>query len=88
MGRIMLGVGILSALAGFGAFALYEVEAISSDTSADFGLVSLGSAVAVAIIGFGVRRRVRLEREAMFVGLATLGAWFLLLVYALSRDTP
>jgi hypothetical protein len=84
----MLGVAILSALSGFGAFALYEAEAISSNTSANFGLVSLGSALAVAVIGFGIRRRVRLAREAMFVGLATLGAWFLLLVYALGRDTP
>ena len=88
MGRIMLGVAILSALSGFSAFALYEAEAISSDTSANFALVSLGATFAIAVIGFGIRRRVPLARESMFVGLATLGAWLLLLVYAFSRDTP
>jgi hypothetical protein len=88
MGRVLVAVGILSALFGLAAEALYAANAISSDTSADLGLVSLGSAAIAAILGFALRRRIRLAREGMFVGLATLGGWFLVLVYALSRDTP
>jgi len=88
MGRIVLGVAIASALLGLGSFALDEADSISPNSSADLGLASLGSAAAAALVGFGMRRRIRLAREAMFVGLATLGGWFLVLVYALGQDTP
>jgi hypothetical protein len=42
MGRVLVAVGILSALFGLAAEALYAANAISSDTSADLGLVSWG----------------------------------------------
>jgi hypothetical protein len=59
--------------AGLASFALYEgLGVITTDTSVHMSLVSLGAAA----------------RDGMFVGLATLGAWFLLLVYALGQDTP
>jgi hypothetical protein len=70
------------------AAALYELDAISSETSAGLGLVSLGAAVASLVAGFPFRPRIRLARDGMFVGLTTLGAWFLILVYALAQDTP
>jgi hypothetical protein len=50
--------------------------------------VSLGATAGAVLLGFALRRRAKLARDGMFVGLATLGAWFLLLVYALGQDTP
>lgn len=88
MGRIILAVAIASALLGLASFALDAMDAITPNTAADLGLASLGSAVAAALMGFALRRRLRLAHEAMFVGLATLGGWFLALMYALSQDTP
>jgi hypothetical protein len=85
MGWVVLAVAIGSGLVGLTGAALYELDAISSDTAADLGLVSLGGALAAVAAGFPLRRRVRLARDGMFVGLATLGAWFLLLVFALSQ---
>ena len=89
MGRILVGAAIVGVAAGLASLGLYEgLAAITSDTSADLGLVSVGAAAGAAIVGFALRRRVRFARDGMFVGLATLGAWFLLLVYALAQDTP
>ena len=89
MGRIVLGLGIAGGAAGLASFALYEwLGVISSNTSADLALVSLGAAAAAVVVGFGLRDRARLARDGMFVGLATFGGWFLLLFYALSQDTP
>jgi hypothetical protein len=89
VGWIVLGVALAGVAAGLASFALYEgLGVITSDTSADMALVSLGGAAAAVMIGFALRRRARLARDGMFVGLATLGGWFLLLVYALSQDTP
>jgi hypothetical protein len=86
MGWVVLVVAIGSGLTGLTGAALYELNAISSDTSADIGLLSLGGALASVAVGFPLRRRVRLARDGMFVGLATLGAWFLVLFYALAQD--
>jgi hypothetical protein len=85
MGWVVLVVAIGSGLTGLTSAALYEPDAISSDTSADIGLLSLGGALASVAVGFPLRR-VRLARDGMFVGLATLGTWFLVLFYALAQD--
>jgi hypothetical protein len=85
MGRIVLVIAIASGLVGLGSAGLYELDAISSDTSAEMGLFSIGAAAAAVVAGFPLRRRGGRARDGMFVGLATLGAWFLLLVYALSQ---
>jgi hypothetical protein len=87
VGRVLLGVGIASWLAGLGVLLL---EAASSDLDKGGNLIvaSLALAVVASALGFLGRRRIRLAREAMVVGLTALGAWFLLLVYALGRDTP
>ena len=89
LGRIVLGLLIVGGAAGLASFALYEgLGVISTDTSVDMSLVSLGAAAGAVLLGFALRRRAGLARDGMFVGLATLGAWFLLLVYALGQDTP
>jgi hypothetical protein len=89
LGRIVLGLAIAGSAAGLASFALYEgLGVITSDTSADMGLVSVGAAAGAVMLGFALRRRADLARDGMFVGLATLGAWFLLVVYALGQDTP
>jgi hypothetical protein len=89
MGRIVLVVAIIGGATGLASFALDEgLGVISLHTSVDMGFVSLGAAATAVIIGFPLRTRLRYARDGMFVGLATLGAWFLLLVYALGQDTP
>jgi hypothetical protein len=89
VGRIVLAVAIAGATAGLASFALYEgLEVISSDTSVDMSLISLGAAATAVVLGFPLRNRLRAARDGMFVGLATIGGWFLLLVYALGQDTP
>ena len=88
MGTVLVGVAILGAVCGVASVVPYEGDAISSDTLAELGVASLYTALAVTLIGFLLRKRVSRARDAMFVALATLGAWFLVLVYALGRDTP
>jgi hypothetical protein len=89
LGRIVLGLAIVGGAAGLASFALYEgLGMITTDTSVDISLVSLGAAAGAVLLGFALRRRAGHARDGMFVGLATLGAWFLLLVYALGQDTP
>jgi hypothetical protein len=89
LGRIVLGLAIVGGAAGLASFALYEgLGVITTDTSVDMSLVSLGATAGAVLLGFALRRRAKLARDGMFVGLATLGAWFLLLVYALGQDTP
>jgi hypothetical protein len=86
MGRIVLGLAIAGSAVGLASLALYfGLGVISPETSVKLILVSLASSAAAVIIGFVLRRRARLAHEGMFVGLATLGAWFLLLVYAFSQ---
>lgn len=89
IGRIVLAVAIVGGAAGLASFALYEwLDVISSDTSVDMSLVSVLAAAAAVILGFALRKRARSARDGMFVGLATLGGWFLLIAYALGQDTP
>lgn len=88
MGRILLSIAIASAIVAIGSYGLYEADAIDADTDADIALGTLAATAAVVVVGFVGRRRIRLAREAMFVGLATLGGWVLLFFYAFSQDTP
>jgi hypothetical protein len=86
LGRIVLGLAIVGGAAGLASFALYEgLGMITTDTSVD---MSLGAAAGAVLLEFALRRRAGHARDGMFVGLATLGAWFQLLVYALGQDTP
>jgi hypothetical protein len=88
MGRVVVAVAILGAVLGVAAVAANEVNAISANTSADIALISLAVTSTAVVAGFAMRRRWRGARDGMYVGLATLGAWFLLLLYALGVDTP
>jgi hypothetical protein len=89
IGRILLGVAIAGATVGVASFALYEwLDVISFDAAFDMGFISMGAAAAVVVLGYPLRNRHRVARDGMFVGLATLGGWFLLFVYALGQDTP
>lgn len=86
MGRIVLGLAIAGGVIGVGGIALSEwLGVISVDTAVDLSFVSVAVSAAAVIFGFVLRRRARLAHEGMFVGLATLGGWFLLLIYGLSQ---
>jgi hypothetical protein len=86
MGRIVLGLAIAGAAVGLAGLALYfGLEVINPGTSVKLTFVSLAASAAAVITGFVLRRRARLAHEGMFFGLATLGAWFLLFVYAFSQ---
>ena len=50
MGRIVLGVAVGNALAGVAGAVLGEVDAVSSDASADIVLVGLAVTAAVAAL--------------------------------------
>lgn len=84
----MLAVAILGAVLGIGFAGLDQIGAVSSNTAANLGLVSLGCAVVATLVGRSIRHRARLANEGMYVGLATLGGWLLLVLYALAQDTP
>lgn len=89
LGRIVFGLAIVGGAAGLASIALSEgLGVITTDTAVDMSLVSIGAAGGAVTLGFALRRRAGLARDGMFVGLATFGAWFLLLVYALGQDTP
>jgi hypothetical protein len=86
MGRIVLGLAIAGAAVGLAGLVLYfGLEVISPETSVKLIFASLAASAAAVILGFVLRRRARLAHEGMFFGLATLGAWFLLFVYAFSQ---
>ena len=87
MGRVLLGVAIASWLAGLGVLLL-EAVGSDSDVGTTLILLSLGLAALAAVLGFLARKRIRRAHDAMVVGLAAIGGWFLLLAYALSQDTP
>ena len=86
MGRLVLGLAIAGGAVGLAALALYfGLGVVSPDTAVSLIFASLATSAAAVITGFALRRRARLAHEGMFFGLATLGAWFLLFVYAFSQ---
>ena len=87
VGRVLVAVAIASWVAGVGVL-ITELVHDDSDAGVTLGVASVCLAAGASVLGFLLRGRVRRAREAMFVGLAALGGWFLLIVYALGRDTP
>ena len=88
-------VALVGAAAGLGSVTLWETELISTDSSATLGVVSILcalGAVALGIIGWRwAERRGEpsvLGQAAGLIGGTTLLAWFAVLFYALSQDTP
>jgi hypothetical protein len=103
MTRVMVflicAVGFLAAvvgvLAGLASIGLGEADLISADFAATLGVVSiLCSLIALPIGIIGWRWAERrgepsvLGQAAGLTGGTALFAWFALLVYALSQDTP
>ena len=95
VGAVGLVVALVGAVAGVGSIGLAEMEVISADFGATLGVVSILCSVAAIPIGvvgwrWAERRRERssLGQAAGLIGTTTLLAWFALLFYALSQDTP
>jgi hypothetical protein len=93
------GVGLIVALAGaaagLAAVGLWAADVIGSDFTATLGVVSILCALAAVPIGIvGWRWAERrhewsvLGQAASLIGGTTLLAWFAVLFYALSQDTP
>jgi hypothetical protein len=90
-----LAAAVVGAAAGLGALGLYEMDAISANTSANLGALSiLGSLVAIplGVIGWRWRERRRensvLGQAAGLIGCTTFLFWLVAVFYALGRDTP
>jgi hypothetical protein len=90
-----LSVAVIGAVAGLGSGALYEADLLSADTSANLGIASILCAlvaIPIGVVGWRwAKRRSQqpvLGQAAGLIGGGTLAAWFLVLVYALSQDTP
>jgi hypothetical protein len=88
-------VALVGAAAGLGFLGLGATELISADSSATLGVVSILCAlcaIPLGIIGWRwAERRGEssvLGQAAGLIGGTTLLAWFALLFYALSQDTP
>jgi hypothetical protein len=89
---VSLTTGILGGIAGLAAYALYEIEVIGVDTSANLILFSVLCALLAIPIGLlgarWARRRGHepvLAQAGAIVGAGTLSTWFVVLVYALGR---
>ena len=97
--RVVCVVGFLAAVVGAAAglvwMATSTTDLISDDFGATLGVVSIVcalGAIPVGIIGWRWAER-RGERSGLgeaagIIGGTTLFAWFALLFYALSQDTP
>ena len=88
-------VALVGAAAGLGWIGLGLTEVIGDDSGATLGVVSILcslAAIPLGIIGWRwAERRGELSvlgQAAGLIGGTTLLAWFALLFYALSQDTP
>ena len=84
--------GIAGGIAGLASYGLYEIEVVSSDTGASLILLSILCALTAIPIGLAGARWARrrgddpaLNQAAFFLGIGILGAWFVVLVYALGN---
>jgi O-antigen/teichoic acid export membrane protein len=91
---IGLGVALVAAVAGVGSLGLGELDVVSDDAAASLGVASIICSLISVPIGLVGRRWARRRGEpdrlgtaAAVIGGATFAAWFLLFVYALSKDT-
>lgn len=93
---IGLVVAVVAAVAGLSWLGLgVGLDAISDNTAANLGVVSILCsliAIPIGVIGWrwAERRRQQsvLGQAAGLIGGATFAAWFILFVYALGQDTP
>ena len=91
-GAVALLTAIVGSIAGLSSYALYEADIIGVDTSANLILVSVLCSLIAIPIGFAgswwANKRGRepvLGQAATLLGIGTLGAWFVVLVYALGK---
>ena len=92
---IALVVAVVGAVAGLAFAGLYALDAISDNTAANLGVVSiLASLIAIAVgaVGWRWENRQRpnpiLGMSATLIGVGTIGAWLAVFIWALGQDTP
>ena len=90
-----LVVAVVGVVAGLGFLVLYWADAISDNTAADLGVVSILcslTAIPIGVIGWRWAERRRqnsvLGQAAALFGVGTFGAWLALFIWALGKDTP
>ena len=90
-----LVAAVVGVVAGLGSIGLGETDVISSDLAATLGVVSIVCsliAIPLGVIGWRWAERREepsvLGQAAGLIGGSALLAWFAVLVYALSQDTP
>ena len=92
---IALVVAVVGAVAGLAFAGLYALDAISDNTAANLGVVSILAslmAIAVGAVGWRWENRQRpnpiLGMSATLIGVGTIGAWLAVFIWALGQDTP
>ena len=93
VGLVVAGVAVVAAV---GFLALGEgLDAISDNTAANLGVVSILCslvAIPIGVIGWRWAERRRqnsvLGQAAALFGAGTFAAWLALFIYALGKDTP
>jgi hypothetical protein len=89
---IALVTAIAGGIAGLSGYGLYEAEVIGVDASANLIIASVLFALVAIPIGFAGsrlaqrrRRRAVLGQTAVLLAVGILGAWFVVVIYALGR---
>jgi len=92
---VALAVAIVGAVAGLAFLGLYALDAVSDNTAANLGVLSILSsliAIPIGLIGWRWEERRRpnpvLGKSATLIGAGTFGAWLAVFIWALAQDTP
>jgi hypothetical protein len=92
---VALLVAVVGVVTGLGTLALYELDVIGADASANLGVASILCSLISIPIGFvGWRwaekrgQQPLIGQAAALTGAGTFVGWFVLFVYALGKDTP
>jgi hypothetical protein len=91
-GVVALGTAITGAVAGLASYVLYEAELIGADAGANLIIVSVLGAVAAVLLGLVAwrlatsgGRDARVALSGLWLGVGTLGAWFVVVTVALGK---
>jgi drug/metabolite transporter (DMT)-like permease len=92
---VALVVAVVGAVAGLAFIVLYGLDAVSDNTEANLGVVSILSsliAIPIGLIGWRWEKRRRpnpvLGKSATLLGAGTFAAWLAVFIWALGQDTP
>jgi hypothetical protein len=92
---VALVVAVFGAAAGLAFLGLYELDAVSDNTAANLGVLSILSsliAIPVGSVGWRWEKRRRpnpvLGTSATLIGAGTFAAWLAVFIWALGQDTP